>query len=110
MTTTATNPITLTTSPITIDGGIPATLVSIEIEGGVCAPDDLKTLSLPDVPGTGGVILSGRAPVWLFVHLAHHWHVTQWVGTFDPRAGGAIVTSVHSHLPFGVGDVVAVPN
>lgn len=81
------------------------TQVNIEIEGGVCTPADLKTLEIPTVKGSKGVVLNGRAPIWVFATLVHHFHATQWVATNDPRVGGAIV--VESHLQgVEVGDVI----
>lgn len=94
-----------TTTPI--EGG--ATLLEFEISGGICEPADLATFNPPEVPGTGGVVISGRGPVWLYAALAHHYHTTQWVGTFDPRLGGAVVTSRHSRTAPPVGSVVALP-
>jgi CRISPR-associated Csx3 family protein len=47
--------------------------------------------------------------VWLFTALAHHYHICQWVGTFDPRLGGAVVTSRHSPSAPAVGTVVEIP-
>lgn len=86
-----------------------ATLLEFNIDGGVCEPSDLASLNPPEVPGTGGVIISGRGPVWLYAALAHHYHVTAWVGTFDPRLGGAVVTSRHSPSAPPVGSVVEIP-
>ena len=94
-----------TTTPI--EGG--ATLIEFEIDGGVCWPADLATLNPPEVDGTKGVVISGRGPVWLYAALAHHYHVTAWVGTFDPRLGGAVVTSRHSPSAPAVGTVVEIP-
>jgi len=73
------------------------TLVTFDIPGGVIAPDDLAKLSPPQVDARLGVVISGRGPVWLFAFLCHHYHPTAWVGTYDPRCGGAIV--VQSHRP-----------
>ena len=95
--------ITFTTTPI--EG---ATLLEFNIDSGVCEPADLATLAPPDVDGTGGVIISGRGPVWLYAALAHHYHVTAWVGTFDPRLGGAVVTSRHSRTAPAVGSIVSL--
>jgi CRISPR-associated protein Csx3 len=86
-----------------------ATLLEFEIDGGVCEPADIANLNPPDVDGTKGVIISGRGPVWLYAALAHHYHTTQWVGTFDPRLGGAVVTSRHSRTAPPVGTVVEIP-
>lgn len=83
-------------------------LVEIEIDGGVCEPADLKTLAIPTVKGNLGVVLSGRAPVWCFATLVHHFHPTKWVGTFDPRMGGAVVVESHTSS-VGVGDIIPLP-
>lgn len=89
--------------------GYPATLLEIEIEGGVCEPSDLANIVVPNIPGDRGVIISGRAPVWLFSFLTHHFHVCRWVATFDPRLGGAVVTSTHHKDAPNVGGVVSLP-
>lgn len=85
------------------------TMVDFSIDGGVCEPADLQTISPPDVDGTKGVVISGRGPVWLYAALAHHYHVSAWVATFDPRLGGAVVTSRHSPSAPAVGTVVTLP-
>ena len=85
------------------------TIVDFAIEGGVCEPADLASITPPDVDGTKGVVISGRGPVWLYAALAHHYHVTAWVATFDPRLGGAVVTSRHSPSAPAVGSVITLP-
>lgn len=81
------------------------TLVNIEIENGTAEPCDLKTMELPTVKGNKGVVLNGRAPIWVFGTLIHHFHATQWVATNDPRQGGAVV--VESHVSgVSVGDII----
>ncbi|MDN3512293.1 MAG: CRISPR-associated ring nuclease Crn3/Csx3 [Candidatus Jettenia sp.] len=69
------------------------TLIEFQIKGDICTPDILTTLEPPEVDATGGVILSGREPVWLFGCLIHHYHPTAWIATFDPRLGGGVVAS-----------------
>jgi CRISPR-associated protein Csx3 len=81
------------------------TLVEISIEGGVCTPDDLKSLSIPSVKGDAGVVITGRAPIWLVANLVHHYHATAWVATFDPRVGGAVVVETHQRR-IDVGDII----
>ncbi|MBT9138487.1 MAG: hypothetical protein DDT31_01052 [Syntrophomonadaceae bacterium] len=81
------------------------TTINIEIEGGVCVPADLKTLEIPTVKGNKGVVLNGRAPIWVFATLVHHFHATLWVATNDPRVGGAIVVESHTK-GVEVGDVI----
>jgi len=102
------NPIQIKAKPITINGGISATLLEITIEGGVCAPEDLKSFAMPEVPGNAGVIISGRTPMWLSNCIMHECHATRFTASFDPRLEGAVVTSVHARLPFGVGDIVKI--
>ncbi|MEM9009420.1 MAG: CRISPR-associated ring nuclease Crn3/Csx3 [Cyanobacteria bacterium P01_F01_bin.86] len=59
-------------------------------------PDDLRSLSLPSgIDATGGVVISGRAPIWLYAYLVHELHPTAWVATYDPRLG-AVVVVTHS--------------
>jgi CRISPR-associated protein Csx3 len=94
------NPITITAAE-TND----YTLVNIEIEGGTCEPADLKSIVIPTVKGNKGVVLNGRAPIWVFGTLIHHCHATQWVATNDPRQGGAIVVESHKS-GVSVGDVI----
>lgn len=85
------------------------TIVDFAIDGGICEPADLAGLNPPNVEGTKGVVISGRGPVWLYAALAHHYHVAAWVGTFDPRLGGAVVTSRHNHSAPAVGTVIMLP-
>ena len=94
------NPITITAKETNA-----YTLVNIEIEGGTCEPADLKTLAIPIVKGSKGVILNGRAPIWVFATLVHHFHATQWVATNDPRQGGAVVVESHKS-GVAVGDII----
>lgn len=95
-----TNPITLTATETAT-----YTLVDIDIEGGICDPADLKSLAIPNVKGNKGVILNGRAPIWVFGTLIHHFHATVWVATNDPRQGGAIVVESHKS-GVAVGDII----
>jgi CRISPR-associated protein Csx3 len=81
------------------------TLVNIDIEGGTCEPIDLKSIVIPPVKGNKGVVLNGRAPIWVFGTLIHHFHATQWVATNDPRQGGAVVVESHK-LGVSVGDII----
>lgn len=81
------------------------TLIEIDIEGGICEPSDLKSLGYPLVNSQKGVIISGRAPVWVFATLGHEFHPALWVATFDPRLGGGVVVQSHSK-DYQVGDVI----
>ena len=80
-------------------------LIEIEIPEGVCTPEDLKSLNLPFYNPTKGVIISGRAPVWVFSTLVHEFHPTLWIATFDPRLGGGVVVQTHTK-DIKVGDLI----
>jgi len=85
-------------------------LIEITLVGGVIAPDDLAALiqALPvSAGGEEGVAISGRMPVWAFAAIVHHFHPRPWVGTFDPRLGGAVVVASHT-ASVAVGSVVPV--
>lgn len=78
--------------------------------GGVLTPADASTVAAR-VAATvvdaaqGGIIISGRMPIWAMAAAAHAAHPAAWVATFDPRLGGGVV--VQSHIPDRkVGDVV----
>lgn len=92
------------------------TVVTIDLSqppiNGSAATDDLSAYiaSFPDVDFQGGVILSGRAPIWLMSALCHQCHPARWVGTFDPRLGGGVVISRHHKSAPAIGDIVAVPD
>jgi len=58
---------------------------------------------------TGDVlVISGRAPIWLYCFLLHEtMHLWKAVATFDPKIGGAII--VGSHTPkYGIGDIIHI--
>ena len=85
------------------------TLISFQILGdGILSPSALAELVPPAIDNPSkGVVISGRGPVWLFCHLAHHYHPTAWVGTFAPSEGGAVVVARHSSSAPPLGAVVA---
>lgn len=65
-------------------------------------PDDLRSLTLPaGIDTTGGVIISGRAPIWLYAHLVHELHPTAWVACYDPRLGAVVVTTHSRQVQIG---------
>lgn len=71
----------------------------------IITPQALSGLPLPaGIDPRKGVLISGRAPVWLYAYLVHECHPTLWVACFDPRLG-AVVTSTHSSQ-LSVGDVI----
>ncbi|GAB4208011.1 MAG: hypothetical protein Fur006_66480 [Coleofasciculaceae cyanobacterium] len=70
----------------------------------IIEPQDLKGLELPkDMIWSQGVVIEGKAPIWLYGYLVHECHPAAWVACFDPRlgeasphSGGAVVVSTHS--------------
>lgn len=71
-------------------------------------PDDLRHISLPEgIDTTHGVVISGRAPIWLYAHLVHELHPIAWVACYDPRLG-AVVVATHSRQ-VRVGQVIPLP-
>jgi CRISPR-associated protein Csx3 len=70
---------------------------------GILAPSDLKGLQLPaDMVWSQGVVIEGRAPIWVYGYLIHACHPAVWVACFDPRlgdetpqSGGAVVVATH---------------
>lgn len=63
---------------------------------GIAAPADLSDVILPDnINFQKGIVINGRAPIWLYAHLVHLCHAASYVAVFDPRHG-AIVVQRHS--------------
>jgi len=73
----------------------------------ILSPKDLRSISPPRLPGTKGVILSGRGPIWLYCFLAHHYHPTKFIATYDPREGGAVVVETYTE-EYKIGDIIKV--
>lgn len=72
-------------------------------------PQDLEGLTLPaGIDTTRGVMITGRAPIWLYAHLVHELHPTAWVGCYDPRLGGGVVVATHSRQA-RIGQVIPLP-
>ncbi|MBS1517937.1 MAG: CRISPR-associated protein Csx3 [Bacteroidetes bacterium] len=75
-------------------------------DNGLIEPADLRNLKLPiGLDYTKGVVISGKAPVWLFAFLSHELHIAKWVATFDPRVGAVVVQSHNISSP-QKGDVI----
>lgn len=75
---------------------------------GIADPRDLANLHLP--PGVDwrkGVIINGRAPIWLYALFVHECHPAVWVAVMDPRHGGVVVEKHHTAAP-DVGSVIAL--
>lgn len=83
-------------------------IITIQLEKDeVLEPSVLQNLNLPEIDYKKGVVLDGRAPIWLYVHLLQIWHIAAWSGCNQPALGGAVVTK--SHTPgVSVGSVQSV--
>lgn len=87
------------TAKISIDG-LRYQQLEIEIltQDRVINPSDMIGLELPSsVDTSGGVVISGRAPIWLYAYFVHELHPTKWVACFDPRISGGVVVATHSN-------------
>lgn len=84
-------------------------LLDIKILGdGLISSNILEQIQLPDNLQTNkGVVISGKAPVWLYAFLIHQLHCFSWIATFDPRVGAIVV---QNHKPEGrtIGSVIPI--
>lgn len=71
-------------------------------------PEELADIELPSgIDTTGGVVISGRAPIWLYAYLVHELHPTAWVGSYEPRYHSVIVVATHTGL-VKVGQIITL--
>lgn len=57
-------------------------------------PQDIKNLKLPFGVNTGsGIVISGRAPMWVYSFLTRELHPTAWIACYDPRLGAVVSTT-----------------
>jgi len=82
------------------------TLIDIVLDG-VVEPNTLNVLKPPIIDFRKGVVLSGRAPIWLYCFLVHHYHPSRFIGVFDPRLGGAVVVESHTS-EYKEGDIIEI--
>lgn len=82
-------------------------ILKIEIAGeGLVESKDIKDLQLPEETDfTKGVIISGKAPVWLYALLLHKLHISKRITTVDPRIGAVVVQSHDKNSP-QAGDII----
>lgn len=73
----------------------------------IIEPQDLKGLKLPkNVQWPQGIVIEGKAPIWLYGYLVHQCHSASWVGCYDTRLG-AVVVATHTHA-VALGEVLPV--
>jgi CRISPR-associated protein Csx3 len=91
--------IQLTVIPHQTKEGLPYQHLHVRIanENGIITPENLKGLKLPEgIDYSQGIVIEGKAPIWLYGYLVHECHPAAWVGCYDPRLG-AVVVSTHTH-------------
>lgn len=79
--------------------------IRLSTPDGVIEPQDLARVKLPEsIIWSQGIVLEGRAPIWLYGYLVHLCHPAIWIACFDPRlggaelnTGGAVVVATHCH-------------
>ncbi len=65
-------------------------------------PQDIKDLKLPNgIDTNGGVVISGRAPMWLYSFLTRELHPTAWVACYDPRLGAVVSATTSRQVCIG---------
>lgn len=78
--------------------GLPYQRLAIDLtrKDRIIEPTALAAIELPPgIDTTQGVVITGRAPIWLYATLVHELHPTAWVACHDPRLG-AVVVATHS--------------
>ena len=80
------------------------TIVSFDLKDAI-SPDIISSIIPPKVNATKGVLLNGRGPIWLYCFLAHYYHPTAFIATYDPRLGGAVIVESHKQ-GFKIGDMI----
>lgn len=87
--------------------------IRLTTPNGVIEPSDLKALALPNaIAWSQGIILEGKAPIWLYGYLVHACHPAAWIACFDPRlgqaqprSGGAVIVATHTKQ-LAIGDIL----
>jgi len=52
------------------------------------------------------LVISGRAPIWLYAYLVHEFvHLYKAIAVYDPKIGGAVVVASHTSK-FSPGEVI----
>jgi CRISPR-associated protein Csx3 len=79
--------------------GLPYQHLRIQLTSpdGIVDPQDLQGLKLPDsLQSSQGVVIEGKAPIWLYSYLVDKCHTTSWMGCYDPRLEGAVVVESYT--------------
>ncbi|MEC4807252.1 MAG: CRISPR-associated ring nuclease Crn3/Csx3 [Jaaginema sp. PMC 1079.18] len=90
--------IQLTLIPHKTQAGLPYQHLHIQLTtaNGIIRPSDLKEVKLPaNIDYSQGIVIEGKAPIWLYGYLVHECHPAAWVGCYDTRLG-AVVVATHT--------------
>jgi len=69
-------------------------------------PSVIRSLAIPQqIDFNKGIVISGRAPIWLYAHLLRLCQNAPWVATFSPMDGAIVVASNSANGP-QVGEVI----
>jgi CRISPR-associated protein Csx3 len=92
------------------DIGEGITLIHFELKRQL-EPQDLKNTHPPDPVKNKFskkiVVLSGRAPIWLYGFLVHFYHPVKAIAIFDPRLEAGVVVESHTK-EIEVGDLIKI--
>jgi CRISPR-associated protein Csx3 len=103
------SPIQFTLIPQQASEGLVYQQIKIQIVSpdGVIEPRNLNGLKLPqNIDWQQGIVIEGRAPIWLYGYLVHACHPALWIACYDPRLG-AVVVATHTH-EVSVGQVIPI--
>ena len=68
----------------------------IQLTETVIQPQAIRDLQLPPIQPDQGIVLEGKAPLWLYCYLASQCRQALWIGCYEPRLLSAIVVASHS--------------
>jgi len=72
-------------------------------------PPVIGSLVVPKINPGQGVIINGRAPIWLYAYLIRHCEDAPWIAIFNPMDGAVVVASRSgSEGAQNVGDVIPI--
>ena len=86
------NPVVLQVISHQTSEGIPYTHIQITSEKQVFVPADILGIVCPCVDLGQGIVIEGKAPIWLYAHLIAKYQLALWIGTYDPRLGIVVVS------------------
>lgn len=82
-------------------------IIESDSKDGIFVTEELSNINSPCQRFNKGIILSGKAPIWVYAALVHYFHPTAWLAIYDPGLNSAVVvmTSTRGVAP---GDLIPV--